>query len=152
LKPGLRAYFDQWWDDQRRQWGTAMPLKEAAVRTLLNLLACALGPLSTDDLLALMEPEHFDLWILEEALRPLARFVVGDGKEQGYVFSHPRLNQYFYEKLPPRERQAWEDRFMSYGRQTLAALMRGERDPREVASYPVRYYSAHLERGGADPD
>ena len=40
---------------------------------------------------------------------------------------------------------------MSYGRQTLAALTSGERDPREVSSYPVRYYGAHLERAGADP-
>jgi len=152
LKPGLQTYFDQWWDDQRRQWGMAVPLKEPAVRALLNLLACALGPLSTDDLLALMEPEHFDLWILEEALRPLARFVVGDGKEQGYVFSHPRLNQYFYEKLPPRERQAWEQRFMSYGRHTLLALTSGEREANKVSSYPIRYYGAHLERGDAHSD
>jgi hypothetical protein len=152
LRPGLEVYFDQWWDDQRRQWGTSAPLKESAVRTLLNLLACALGPLSTDDLLTLMEPERVDLWILEEAIQSLARFVVGDGKEQGYVFSHPRLNQYFYEKLPPRERQAWEHRFMSYGRQTLSAITSGERDPSKVSSYLVRYYGTHLERGGADPD
>ncbi len=152
LKPGLEPYFDQWWDDQRRQWSTTVPLKEPTVRVLLNLFACALGPLSTDDLLALMKPERCNLWILGEALRPLARFVVGDGRKQSYVFSHPRLNQYFYEKLPLRERQAWEHRFISYGRQTLATLTSGECDPRKVSSYPVRYYGAHLERGGAHPD
>ncbi len=151
LKPGLEAYFDQWWDDQRRQWGTSAVLKELAVRTLLNLLACALGPLLTDDLLALMEPEQVDLWILKEALRPLWRFVVGDGKERGYAFSHPRLNQYFYEKLPQRERQTWEHRFLDYGRQTLAELTSGERDPSKVSSYSVRYYGAQLERVDAEP-
>ena len=152
LKPGLEAYFDRWWDDQRRQWGSAAPLKEPTVRTLLNILACALGPLSSDDLLTLMQPEQCDLWILEETLQPLARFVIGDGKEHGYVFSHPRLNLYFYEKLPMREREVWEQRFLNYGRQTLLALLRSESDPHDISPYLVRYYGAHLERMDADPD
>ena len=151
-QPGLKAYFDQWWDDQHRQWGSSFPLREIAVRTMFNIMACAQGALSTDDLLALMEPEGFVYLQLEEALHHLARFVVGNGKGQGYVFSHPRLNQYFYEKLPVRERQEWEKRFTSYGRQTLVALGNGTCDPSEVSSYAVRYYGVHLERSNADPE
>jgi Trypsin-like peptidase domain len=152
LKPGLKGYFDQWWADQHRQWGSSAPLKEPAVQILLNLLACALGPLSTPDLQALMESGQFDYLIVEEALETLARFIVGDGQTQGYVFSHPRLNQYFHEKLSPRERLKWQGRFLDYGKYTLAALTNRELDPGVAPFYPVRYYGTHLEQANADPE
>jgi hypothetical protein len=73
--------------------------------------------------LRLVPPElGLNSWTLEEALRPLSRFVIGDGERQGFVFSHPRLGDYFHERLGVRERQTTEARFLSWGEQTLAAL------------------------------
>ncbi len=153
LRPGLEAYLERWWDDQRRQWGSETPLREPTVRALLNLLACALGPLSRDDLLALARPERLDTWLLDEALQRLGRFVIGDGSAQGYVFSHPRLSQHFYEHLQPQERAAWEQRFLGYGRETLNALRGEHRDAHiDAPAYVVRYYRLHLERAGATID
>jgi transcriptional regulator with XRE-family HTH domain len=148
VPPGLATYFERWWDAQRRQWGADTPLREPAVRALLSLLACALGPLTGDDLLALTAPEGLDSWTVAEALQPLGRFVVGDGLRQGYVFSHPRLGQYFYEKLTDRERAAWEHRLLDYGEQTLHALDSGRIAPRAASRYAVQYYGAHLDRAG----
>ena len=88
LQPGLHGYFDRWWEDQRKQWGRDAPLREPTVQATLNLLTTALAPLGKDDLLHL---SNLSTWDLEEALRPLARLVVGDGRTQGYAFSHPRL-------------------------------------------------------------
>jgi len=152
LQPGLAAYFDRWWTEQREQWGAATPLREPAVRTLLGLFACAVGPLAASDILALTRPEGFDTWILEEALQPLGRFVVGAGSEHGYVFSHPRLHQYFYDKLTGSERRGWEDRFVAYGHATLVALQAGDLTPRLASRYVVQDYSTHLERVGAQPE
>src|SRR5207244_1322926 len=57
IQPGLKGYFDDWWEDQRRHWGDQRPLREPAVQAVLNLLACALGPLGREDVMRLAPPE-----------------------------------------------------------------------------------------------
>jgi hypothetical protein len=148
IPPGLNGYFKQWWDYQRELWGDKAPLKEQYVQVLLNLLACALGPLTQTDLLYLAPEEaNFNAWILEEALQPLMRYIIGDGREQGYVFSHPRLGIYLYcERLTPVEREQWEGRFLNWGRNTLISLNEGRLEPNHAPSYLIQYYGAHLER------
>jgi hypothetical protein len=149
LRPGLEGYFDRWWEDQRKQWGEKAPLKEPAVREVLNLLAAALAPLGQEDLLAL---SGLNTWTLEEALRPLARLVVGDGKQHGYAFSHPRLGQYFWEKLSRGEQHALDRRFLDWGLGCVEGLRRGEMAPRDVSPYLVRALGGHLTRAGAGPE
>ena len=148
IRPGLEGYFDCWWEDQRHSWGPDAPLKEPAVQTLLSLLACALGPLNREDVLALAGKSELTTWTLGEALQPLARFVIGDGKTQGYVFGHPRLGEYFHGGLTGAERLVWEQRFLNWGKQTLARLEAGTLAPEETPIYVVQYYGAHLERQG----
>lgn len=153
IQPGLTGYFDRWWQDQRRLWGQHAPLREPAVQTVLTLLACALGPLSQEELLALSPPESgLTTWLLEETLLPLQRFVLGDGRQQGYTMSHPRLGMYFYEQLSERERQAAERRFLTWGQQTLIALGSDHLQVEQVPHYLIQYYGAHLDRAGAHPD
>ncbi len=153
IRPGLEGYFNHWWQDQRRLWGQNAPLREPAVQEVLNLLSCAMGPLSQEALLALAPPERsLSTWMLEETLRPLQRFVLGDGRQQGYTFSHPRLGQYFYDQLSRAEQQANEDRFLRWGQKTLAALNTGQIAPEHVPPYLVQYYGAHLARAGAGTD
>ena len=151
ISPGLEGYFDRWWEDQRQLWDRDAPLREPGVRELLNLFACSLGPLSREDILNLASPEaELNTWTLEDALRPLARFVIGDGDNQGYAFSHPRLGAYFYDKLSGRERQSIESRFVVWGEDTLKALNDGKLPPDGASPYIVQYYGAHLERAGSD--
>ena len=77
---------------------------------------CAMGPLAHDDVLRLTPRElGGDTFVLKEALRPLTRFVIGDGVEQGYVFSHPRLRNYFYDTLSEPEHLDWDGRFLAWG-------------------------------------
>ena len=150
LKPGMEGYFDRWWKDQRKQWGEQAPLKEPSVREVLNLLAAALAPLQQNDLLHLSP--GLDTWALEEALRPLARLVVGDGRAQGYIFSHPRLGQYFWERLSHAERDALERRFLAWGMGILNDLQAGTVPPRSVPPYLVRSLGHHLARAKAAPE
>jgi hypothetical protein len=153
IPPGLDAYFDRWWEDQRSQWGASTPLREPLVRTLFQLLACARGPLSTADILALAPELSLDSLAVNEALRPLARFVAGDGQRRGYVFSHPRLGHYFREdNLTMAEQRDWEDRFLAYGSATVAALQAERLRPDDVSEYVLRYYGHHLETVGAEPE
>jgi hypothetical protein len=83
-------------------------------------------------------------------VRPLGRFVIGDGEQQGYVFSHPRLGEYFRDRLSVRERQTMESRFLAWGEDTLAALNDGRLAALDASSYVVQYYAVHLERVGAN--
>lgn len=153
IRPGLEGYFERWWDDQRKLWGSRSPLRERVVQTVLNLLSCALGPLGREDVLRLAPPEAgLNTWMLEEALYPLARLIIGDGRKQGYVFSHPRLTTYFYERLTSEERQAWEGRFLAWGKETLETLHGGQLPPEKASTYLVQYYGAHLERTGGSSE
>ncbi|GHO88513.1 ATP-binding protein [Dictyobacter formicarum] len=152
IHPGLEGYFERWWKEQRQLWSQDAPQREAAVQLVLNLLACALGPLSKQDIMSLViEDAPFSDSELEQHLSPLARFVTGDGIHQGYVFSHPRLGNYFYEeRLSDVEKQEIEQRFLNWGAQTLTALNEVRLMPEQASAYIVQYYGAHLERTQAN--
>lgn len=154
IRPGLVGYFERWWNDQRLLWSSDAPQREAAVQSVLNLLAGALGPLSQTDIVSLATQEAgLSSDNLERHLEPLARFVIGDGMRQGYVFSHPRLASYFLEeRLSEQERQEVEKRFLTWGVQTLNALNQGDLAPEQASAYIVQYYGAHLERAGASTE
>jgi hypothetical protein len=153
IRPGLVGYFERWWNDQRSLWNQEQPEREAALQTVLNLLAGALGPLSQEDILNLIPNEvGLQSGTIEQHLQPLGRFVIGDGLRQGYVFSHPRLANYFLEeRLSAEERQEVERRFLDWGEQTLKALNEGNLAPERASAYIVQYYGAHLERAQAPP-
>lgn len=124
LRPGLAGYFARWWQDQYLLWHEEAERRQATAQLMLNLLAGALGPLSRQDILSLLHTEtDFKADEIAEQLAPLARFVTGDGVHQGYVFSHPRLGNYFLEeRLNEDERQLVETRFLRWGAETLIAL------------------------------
>ncbi len=149
LQPGLEAYFKRWFEEQQKLWGAAKPLQDKTVRGLLNLCAAALGPLKKDDVLALAPDIVEDSGLLDEAVATVNRFIIGDGLASGYVFSHPRLAEYFAAKLTDRERQAWQARFLQYGRDTLTALENKTLLPKNAPAYVVQYYGAHLAQAKA---
>ncbi len=148
LEPGYKGYFKRWWEDQRQLWqqtGADAALRERSTREALTLLACALGPLTQADLLALAAPEaDLDPWTLEEALRPLARFVVGD-RGNGYSLAHPKLGEFFQEEILLDQVPAIEARFVAWGRSVLAELSRGERSPEDTPVYLLEYLSLYLQ-------
>jgi len=146
---GLDGYFERWWEEQRKLWGKQSPLRERTFQTIFNLLACALGPLFGEDILAMVSPEDdVSTWTLRDDLENVGRFVIGDGKQQGFIFSHPRLGQYFYEQLSREERAEWEKRFIDYGKRTLDDLLQKLIQPKDTSIYCIQNYGAHLERLG----
>jgi len=149
LEPGLEGYFDRWLEDQRRLWSAEWRQRERQLLALLRLLACALGPLPRQDLLELLAPDQIGGLDLDMLLGPLGRLIAGDGRRSGYVFSHPKLAAYFYDRLGAGERQRLEKRFADWGRQCFEKLRSGELAPTEVSLYLARFLGEHLERAGA---
>lgn len=155
IQPGLKGYFQRWWEDQRSHWGNHSPLKETAVRSLFEILACALGPLSQSDVLEELAPpnEGLDWLALEDALSSLKRLVIGDGRNQGYVFSHPRLGEYFAsELLNDKRREAINARFLDWGERTLVELNCEKITPQKASPYIVQHYITHLKRANCSID
>jgi len=146
LKPGLRAYFDRWFQYQSELWGKqGIPISQDAVDALFSLCAVALGPLSRDDILNLA-PDYFaSSSQLDRILSGVSRFIIGDGTiENGYTLSHPRLNEYFSEKLTNREWLSWHQRFLDYGTRALKQL-ESQGSTADVSGYILRNYSSHLD-------
>jgi hypothetical protein len=155
IRPGLEGYFARWWYDQRCQWeGSKKPLlRDKTVHTLLDLISCSMGPLSRDDLLEVAPPEiGLTSRVLPDVLDPIGRFVIGDGRSQGYAFGHPRLGSYFYEQLTENERGGVESRFLDWGRRTLKGLSEGRIPAEKASPYIVQYYGAHLVRAKASTE
>jgi hypothetical protein len=156
--PGLHAFFETWWEAQRRQWERDRKDHRALndqAQALLYTLACGLGPLWPNDI-AQVAPRSSgldDREIQRQALRTLDRFIIGDGQSSGYVFSHPRLLGYFRERMELRhDLPEWKERFHDYGRRTLDALAEKTLKPGEVSTYIVRFYAEHLVDSSAQPE
>lgn len=147
IQPGYKGFFDRWWDDQEKLWGTEKPLLQSMTRTLLNLLSTAWGPLLLDDLLAILARDPLvDGFHIQEAIKPLSRFVLGDGREQGYVFAHPRLGDYFWDGLGHREQVRWEEFFIDWGQATIKHLENSLLRYEDASLYLLQYYTSHLRR------
>jgi hypothetical protein len=152
IRKGLDGYFERWWKEQNDLWGEKMPVQEPVFWAIFHMLACAKGPLSHEDVKRLLPPELTERRVaLKGALRHMKRLVIGDGREQGYSFSHPLLADYFYrQQMDQVDREAVESRILRWGAQTLTALNSGTLAPEGVPPYLVQYYGPHLEGMGAD--
>ncbi len=146
LEPGLGVFLDRWWAEKAKLWGNLRAYKRNILDRLLDVLACAFGPLREADLLSLVKLRKRQL---SEALKDLDWLVTGDA-ESGYVFAHPRLSDHVAEnQLTEAERARVEERFLAWGREALQTIAE---NARPIAPYLVQYYGAHLERSGASPD
>ncbi|MCB0032858.1 MAG: hypothetical protein KDE51_02470 [Anaerolineales bacterium] len=151
IDPGLEGYFDRWWEDQEKQWEAQGndAFYKPAVQLFFNLCAGGLGPLSREDLGQLAGKELAARQI-KKVTQQVRRFIVGDGEKSGYVFSHPRLNQYFWNELFDSERQELTQRYLNYGEQTVTRLTDGQLHPQKASPYMVQHYGAHLEKAGQE--
>jgi hypothetical protein len=98
LKPGFGSYFERRLSHQERLWAEeGQSIDRLYVDRVLSILAFALGPLESRDLLDLMSEVHQTGELLSEhdLLQPLRRFVIGNGRpDSGYVLSHPKIADY----------------------------------------------------------
>jgi hypothetical protein len=156
LEPGLGAYFDRWWKDQEWQWekqGRDQGRGREDLMDFFRLCSMALGPLLRDEVATIAHERLKSGTRLREVATESGRFIIGDGRTQGFTFSHPKLGDYFREEqMTEQERSEWGQRFLDFGQRTLVALKNGKLDPRRTPPYAVQYYGAHLEREDAPPD
>jgi hypothetical protein len=148
IEPGLRGFFRYWLEDQERLWGEGRHELEPRVRAMISLCALAYGPLMQEDVLGI-KPDLFDeTRAVERTAQDLERLVIGDGRRQGYVFSHPRLGEFVREDvLGATERLEYYEAFLNYGKRAVEKLRNCEQT--QVPEYVVRWYSTHLVESGS---
>ncbi len=103
IKKGLAGYMERWWQDQQKLWqagGLDVLAMTRAVENFLYMLSVAPGPLTSDEVIRLAGGSLVSRLSLEQVVSAVGRLVAGDGSpEAGYAFSHPRLGEYFREKM-----------------------------------------------------
>lgn len=148
---GLKGYMQEFWDS-RKQTEKDSLRRQADSQLVLEILASALGPIKREELL-ILAPEVGSLSAFQDALEPLSRFVIGDGKTQGYVLSHSLLRDYFRDEMMTEAgRQERDQRFLAYGQETLKGMAGNSERGYVVPEYPLRYYGSHLQNCGSPPD
>lgn len=149
---GLSGFFGAWWEDQQRLWQSLDGPVSSLVVHILCLLACALGPLSRDDLLdpALMGTRP-SLFALDGALEKLSRWIVGHGRRNDLILSHPRFADYIREEwMPVSQAQQVEAQFVAWGEAGLKTL--ASQPDRNLSPYLVANLGAHFDRAGFAQD
>ena len=119
------------------------------------ILAFALGPLNSTDLLALMKRIHDTKGLIapDRLLKPLSRFVFGSGKEgTGYVLSHPKIGEYLQRNRFAELAHDLRHGFAAWGRALLEELNAGGLKPEEASSYLLQFFPEHLKQANASPD
>lgn len=151
IQPGLAGYFERWWVDQQEQWrleGRDPIVEQGNLRTLLSAIAAAMGPLTFGDL-ASLHSSLAESMVVRRLVRYVNRWLVGDGKEQGYSFGHPRLGYHFWEQLGQHEQEEWNKRFCNWGGDIIESLNGDRLIAKTTSRYLIQHYSAHLERSNA---
>jgi hypothetical protein len=149
-EPGWYAYVDEWWKDLQRQWDDSPGVNQADARAkaemLLEILATALGPIGPNDIVAVARAPLDGGAAVEQAVAAIERFLIaqGRGDQRRYVYSHPRLRQFFLERwMVDKDRRAWRTRFLTHGRETFERLVQAM-PAHEASAYAVRHYRDHL--------
>ena len=148
IEPGYHGFFENWWDDQEKLWGDSRPMLESHTRRMLNLLAIAFGPLTIDDLHELLSDDPtISGRSIRESIKPLRRFILGDGsEEQGFIFAHPKLGEYFESGLTIRGRRNLQKLFIKWGQETVNALRQADLEFNDVSLYLLQYLISHFNK------
>jgi len=152
---GLSGYIDdyleRWRQDQQALWGQNNPLSLETVQLILNVIACALGPIRLEDLQSILAARvRLTSIDITNAVGHLRRLVIGDGFKQGYVFSHPLLGAAFYERLSQQDRKLYSFDFLNWGRRIIGELNEGALSPQSAPRYLTQFYGLHLKRESAN--
>ena len=141
-QPGFSAFFDRWMAQQSG-------LDRDLVKALLAILACAAGPLRHADLEGLVPRVLGQACVVDaDSLRPIQRFVVGDGVRQGYAFGHPKFGIYVREEWLARGPwvPAAQRAFLDWGGSVLASLAAGTQT--QAPAYLLNFLFLHLRQHG----
>jgi hypothetical protein len=100
IRSGYEGFLRAWLRSRAPFWEKSRPHLEKVAYAVLQVLATKSVPLTLDDLLAALPRRARDRHELQECVLPVLRqFMLGDGRQQGYVLQHPGLSHCCREPL-----------------------------------------------------
>ena len=95
--PGFGGFFKNWFEKQSGNWSDADSPFRGQLEAVLAVLSVALGPMEHRHLEAICKILTKDRVgsLSVKDIEPIRRFLLGDGREEGYSFQHPRFATYF---------------------------------------------------------
>lgn len=152
IQPGFGNYFETLAGKQQKLWDAqGRGVSWERFNPVLSVLAFALGPLESKDLLELVQVVHGVALLTErDSLLPLHRFVRGNGRpDSGYYFNHPLVGQHLQESWYVGRRAIINAGFVAWGRRQLATSTAVEQSTYPISNYALRHLPAHFEAGKA---
>ena len=152
MKPGFGAYFDRWLELQEKAWRDAgEDVSLEAVDAVLMALAFAHGPLAGSDITAIAAhlPGAPHTLVPRRLLMPLRRFVVGNGRERGYVLSHPKIGEHLQQERFGEAKATVKKAFLAWGQEMVAHANQNPVDAVNTPRYLIQFYRRHLEESNA---
>lgn len=143
-KAGFEAYFKRWIDEQQKIVGESF---DEGVKSLLAIFACLIEPILFKDLEELyLLVSHRNIYIEEDKLKPIQRFLYGNGIDEPYTLSHPLFGIYLKENYFKNGKRIKDTQLaiVDWGKQTIDSLYRDKLALDQVPYYLLRCYSQHL--------
>jgi hypothetical protein len=153
IKPGFGSYFRDWLERQHRAWAEeGVRISAEILDAHLAVLACAYGPLISDELAELVRRAHGvePSLRMQGVLHPIRRFVIGTGqrtgtRDAGYILSHPKLGEYLREEYFDHDAMARTRHvFTDWGYEVVRQVNNNLIDPAAIPPYLLQYFTQHL--------
>ena len=143
IEPGVHAYFSDWWAQQSALW-SKLAIDEGAVISVLSALSVAHGPMTVNDLQAVISP-MLSGYAIKNAIGHLRRFLVTSRGHRVAIF-HDRLAEFVRASLmSASDMAALRQSFINWGLDVVARRARSPSPPGSpVPEYVLRHLGAHL--------
>ena len=153
--PGFGGFFKNWFEKQSGNWSDADSPFRGQLEAVLAVLSVALGPMEHRHLEAICKILTKDRVgsLSVKDIEPIRRFLLGDGREEGYSFQHPRFATYFKNEhfLGGSIITNAECAITAWSRDIVDGMNKGGIKPEKVPAYVLDNYTSHLINAADDP-
>jgi hypothetical protein len=155
LKPGFQSYFEQWMGHQEELWAKeGLHVDHSDIEKVLSILAFAIGPLTSEELLELIRTVYHNktFFVEHRLLQSLRRFVIGGGQaDHGYVLSHPKIGEYFRQERFRIHSKDISSGYAAWAQEHLRSINSGRTHSNQASSYALQFLRKHFEDASLPP-
>jgi hypothetical protein len=155
MQPGIGPYFKAWLQDQggllnEQPSGATHSSTQIDPRTIhpaLAVLGYAKGPLTGNELIAICGAGFPKLpwWsVAKPHVAPFRRFVIGNGDDYPFVFSHPKVAEYIRAEECAGLADQAAVAFFAWGQDHISKLNSGKLPVEKASAYALDYHADHL--------
>lgn len=153
-KPGLSYFLERMLKEHARTGVSILDSKSLAA-DLLEVLACAHGPVLQTDLHGILRQYHADVTEVElgHTIRFCERLIIGDSDRLGFSLTHPRLNDSIQERLRSRGTlHKTQDVILRFCRRHFEQIRDNTASCSATSRYALHHFRSHLVDAGGPPE